>query len=171
MTKESFHKRKQELLSGLKKLREFSNADPERQRFMDDLVQRHFATIFHDDLEDLPEGIEFERARNELWKKLGLAHRRTLDRIRESAHEVTDGAFGDSLWVSADLELTSVTFRVWLETDDELGNSLANGQQESVRQALTSVASDIAGAKADVTFHSRQTVKERFDGDVWRYLR
>ena len=101
----------------------------------------------------------------------GTAHRKTLDTIRDSAHRVTDGAFGDSLWVSADLELTSVSFILWFETDDELGNSIANGQQESVRLALTNVARDIAGAKADVTFHSRQSVKEQFDGDVWRYLR
>ncbi|MDJ0916562.1 MAG: hypothetical protein QNJ05_02285 [Woeseiaceae bacterium] len=101
----------------------------------------------------------------------GSAHRKTLDSIRESAHSVTGGAFGDSLWVSADLELTSVSFILWFETDDELGNSLANGQQESVRRALTTVANDVAGAKAEVAFHSRQSVKDQFDGDVWRYLR
>ena len=101
----------------------------------------------------------------------GSLHRKALDDIRESAHSVTGEAFGDSLWVSADLELTSVSFILWFETDNELGNSLASGQQEAVRQALTTVANDIAGAKAEVTFHSRQTVKDQFDGDVWRYLR
>jgi hypothetical protein len=171
MSKVSWHQRQREFREDLQKLRELPNRDAGRQRFLEEMFRRQRYALHEEDLADLPEWVELSRLREQERKKLAPQAKKVLDSVREMAQIETDQEFGDSLWVMSDLEVTKVTFMVWYSKDSDLAISQSNGRQDEIRSVLQDVASKVANAPSEVTFHSHQFVTEKCGGDYFRYLR
>jgi len=171
MSKVSWHQRQREFKEDLQKLREFSNRDAGRQRFLEEMIKRHRYALDKEDLADLPEWVELSRLREQERKKLAPRAKKILDSVREMAQIETNHEFGDSLWVMSDLKVTKVSFMVWYSTDSELAAGQGNGRQDELRSILEDVARKVANAASEVTFHSHQFVAEKCGGNYFRYLR
>ena len=170
VSKDSWEKLQRELSDSLRKLREFSNRDPERQRLIEELASRQQFALYEEDLSNLPEWVENLRSNELEHKRLAPARMKAIEAVKKSADDATGREFGDSLWVRADIKLTRFSIYVWYETDAELEAARKNGRQEDLRLALEKVSDQIANAPAEVTFHSRQFVREKCGGNLRRYL-
>ena len=171
MSKPDWIDRQKELEREFAELRKLDRDDPERNQRIREYARMMREVIFDEDLEGSPESISRLRELSDL----AAAKKDRTDDIRNAVksyiEEYRSRNWDHNLWIGADLEMTHVRFDVWYNRDEELEKDYSSGKHDEPKAALRRIAKEVSNAESDVYFHSHQFVKEKCDGDYFRYLR
>jgi hypothetical protein len=170
LKKISWNQRQREFMQDSLMLRELSDDDPERQRFLEEMVERHDRALYEEDLADFPEWVEATREREQKNRKLEPRRKRLINAIRKEAEKQGAHEFGDSMEIYSDPAVTRVSFVFWYQTDKDLAADQDSGRHDALSAILQGIADRVARAPSEVTFHSRQFVNEKLGGDLRKYL-
>ena len=173
MNKSDWEKRIQEIKGAVHDARKLSGDHPERNDRIAEIAKQMSELIDDEDVSGRPRSVLSDRQILQKRREHKARTQPILNAIKEEIEAETARTWdwGSEVWVRCDSELSSVSFDVWYDFDDDLEQDRSLGRLDELTSIMQTAAKNIANAGSEVNFHSHQTVREKCDGNYFRYLR
>ncbi len=170
MKKRTWNQHREDLIADMRRYHAMDNSDPERQRLIEEAIKRQRFALDEEDLDELPEWVENYRESQTRLSAALKARKPAWDAIRTRIEEQLGQKTDIQLWPGAIAELTSVRYDVWYQTDKALANAEDSGETARIESIIEETVAELSDARTSVHFHSFQYLKEKYGGDLRRYL-
>jgi hypothetical protein len=170
MDKPDWNQWQQDFNRAIGNLRKFAKDDPARHSAIQE-IKRMQRLLDEEDLPGQPDWVTLRREMYQKWKDLRRKAPPISAAIKESIENQTGRSWQKDLHIGYNLDLTYVGFDVWYESDEDLERDRSSGRHEELTEIMQRAAKQIADAESEVRFHSHQFVKEKYEGDYFRYFR